>query len=66
MSIRTARVVVTTPKGANHERVALYCPRGHEVVNTFATSRLAQRLAAGDYSGESCGDGSCGWTGDQS
>lgn len=43
-------------------RITLRCPEGHEVVDSPIDSPTGQRLARGDYSGERCGYGSCGWS----
>lgn len=43
-------------------RITLWCPDGHEVVDAPLDSRLGQRLNVGNYSGEGCCYGSCGWS----
>ena len=56
----------TIHKGTAREfsRIYLFCPDGHEVVSAGRDgSACGRRLAAGDYSGESCGHGSCTWDG---
>lgn len=55
------RIVVGTPKRGIHERAFLYCPSGHEVVSAPTSHQVGRRLAAGDFSGEWCGHGGCGW-----
>lgn len=41
------------------KRVIGVCPKGHEIVDTPATSTLASRLQSGDFSDEWCTR--CGW-----
>jgi hypothetical protein len=52
----TIRLVRGTP------RITLWCPSGHEVLDTPLGSRAGQRFAVGDYSGEWCGTVGCGWS----
>lgn len=59
INVKTVRL----DNGSLHKRVYLFCPEGHAVVSMGANTKSGRRVLAGDYSGESCGYGSCGWSG---
>lgn len=48
--------------GEVFDRIYLYCPKGHEVGSSPVTTAVGARWAGGDFSGESCGVGSCSWS----
>lgn len=47
---------------APFDRIYLYCHNGHECGSAPVNSATGRRWAAGDFTGETCGHGACGWT----
>lgn len=63
MSAHTTTERMRSWTGDTFDRIYLWCPSGHMVCSTPATTDLGKRLAADDYAGEECGVGRCSWNG---
>ena len=60
---QTAEKAQVQPSRFGSGQITLVCPHGPEVITAPPESRVGRALLAGDYSEESCGTTSCGWTG---